>query len=121
MKLLNDFYTRNNWKQDDSNISCDIVFNPQHDIFKGHFPEHPVVPGVCTMSFIKKALEDALNQKLILKEAGAVKFLQLILPDHHVTMNIKFQQDEKGISAQTSLLNEGKPAFKMNALYQAQL
>ena len=36
----------------EGNITGEILFNEAHDIFKGHFPSIPVVPGVCMMQAI---------------------------------------------------------------------
>ena len=30
-----------------------VMLNPQHAIYNGHFPQQPVVPGVCMLQMIK--------------------------------------------------------------------
>lgn len=34
-----------------------VMLNPQHSLYAGHFPQQPVVPGVCTLQMIKECLE----------------------------------------------------------------
>lgn len=55
--LINDFYTTTNVQQNDADYSCLIVFNAGHSIFSGHFPGHPVVPGVCMMEIVKELMQ----------------------------------------------------------------
>ena len=31
-----------------------VMLNPQHAIYSGHFPQQPVVPGVCMLQIIKR-------------------------------------------------------------------
>ena len=50
--LMNDFYTISDLQTEEFSISCKATFNKDHDIFNGHFPGQPVVPGVCMMQMI---------------------------------------------------------------------
>ena len=34
-----------------------VMLNPQHVIYNGHFPQQPVVPGVCMLQIIKECIE----------------------------------------------------------------
>lgn len=34
-----------------------VMLNPQHAIYSGHFPQQPVVPGVCMLQIIKECIE----------------------------------------------------------------
>ena len=61
--LQNNFYTlssRNDNEKD--TISATVLIDKNHPIFKGHFPEKPVLPGVCLMQIIKDILEDKIEQ-----------------------------------------------------------
>ena len=54
--LINDFYNCHDIEAHENEYGCRIVFNAAHDIFKGHFPGQPVVPGVCMMEMVKELL-----------------------------------------------------------------
>ena len=65
-----------------------IEINPAHEIFAGHFPGTPVVPGVCMMQIVKEILEDLLAKDIRLIKADHIKFLTVINPQH--TISVQF-------------------------------
>ena len=73
------------------NINSTIVFNQDHSIFKGHFPDLPVVPGVCMIQIIKELTEKYLKKHITLKSASNTKFLKVINPE--ITVNILIDCD----------------------------
>ena len=58
-----------------------IVLNKDHDIFKGHFPDNPVMPGVCMMQIIKEPIEKVLDKNLFLQTSTNIKFMAKINPE----------------------------------------
>ena len=63
--LRNDFYTVKEKKQiSEKEISVVIELNQQHAIYSGHFPDQPIVPGVCQIQIVKELLEDLMGKKL---------------------------------------------------------
>ena len=89
---------------DKTKIETEIVFNPAHSIFKGHFPNLPVVPGVCMVQIVKEIGERQLQQKLFLSSAGNIKFLAVLNPEVHQRVNVDVQ-----------LKPSGKDAFEMES------
>lgn len=116
--LMNDFYRIEYLQRDPNSISCKIAFNKQHDIFKGHFPGQPVVPGVCMMEMVKELLEQQTDQTLWLRDAGQVKFLQLITPDVQPVINISWQQEKKGFTVTASFKNDTNDLFKLTGSFE---
>jgi 3-hydroxyacyl-[acyl-carrier-protein] dehydratase len=80
MILAGDFYTLVNPVMEDSAIQAVIKINAGHDIFRGHFPGQPVVPGVCMMQIVKELLETATGRSLRLHTGLDLKFLSVIDP-----------------------------------------
>ena len=59
--LLKDFYTLAELdKSDTENLKAIIDLNKDHEVYKGHFPGNPVVPGVCLTQLIKEVMETYL-------------------------------------------------------------
>lgn len=82
--LLNDFYTiESQTKKDDSTLSATIKLNADHAIFKGHFEQMPVVPGVCQTQLIKELLQQEIGKDLTLKIGNNIKFTGMIIPTQH--------------------------------------
>ena len=80
--LLKDFYkTLSLEKTDSQKYLAVILINEKHDVFKGHFPGNPIMPGVCMMQIIKELTEQITQFSLILQTLSNVKFMALINPD----------------------------------------
>lgn len=79
--LLKNFYTiKSVNKKDDSNVEIIITINENHDVFKGHFPGNPIMPGVCMMQIIKELSEQFIENSLIMQRLVSAKFTALINP-----------------------------------------
>jgi len=78
--LIKEFYKIANLSSDDSGIIATIKLNPDHEVYKGHFPTQPVVPGVIQLQIIKEILEEVLEAKLFMGKVTQVKYLIPITP-----------------------------------------
>ena len=115
--LRDDFYTVHDVSKNEHELICKIVFNPDHAIFKGHFPDHPVVPGVCMMELVKELLQDQLGEKLMLANSDTVKFLQLIVPGNEPAVKINWKRAEEGYQVNAVLKSEANFHFKLTGRY----
>ncbi len=96
--LLKDFYT----EISSTNLSVENTFkasielNPTHKIYKGHFPEIPVAPGVTLIQMVQEVLAKQINHSLFLKEGSNIKFLAMINPlkENRVTISYTIQQKD---------------------------
>ncbi len=98
--LLKDFYKIVSLEKKDGNKhEAVLLINEKHDVFNGHFPGNPIMPGVCMMQIIKELTEQITKQPLMLQTLTNVKFMALINPD--VTPELKLDLDvtetEEGI------------------------
>ena len=119
--LQGDFYIIKSVEKQEAAIKAVVEFNTAHDIFKGHFPETPVVPGVCMMQLVKENLENTLCKKINLIKADHMKFLTVISPTHtkEVQLDLKYSLTENGnIIAIASLFNEGIVYFKFKGMFE---
>ena len=80
--LLQDFYKIISLeKKDDQKYLSVLLINEKHDVFKGHFPGNPIMPGVCMMQIIKELTEQITESTLIMQSLSNVKFMALINPE----------------------------------------
>jgi len=104
--LRNDFYTILSKNViNENSFSATISINEKHDIFNGHFPQNPVVPGVCMLQMVKDLLEDELQKTVQLKNIGNVKFTAVVNPTQNPTLDIKITYE----------LTDGK-SYKINSI-----
>lgn len=80
--VLKDFYNvLSEEKTGDSKYSITILINEKHDVFKGHFPGNPIMPGVCMIQIIKELTAAITKSTLIIQTLSNVKFMALINPE----------------------------------------
>ena len=79
--LLNDFFKITTLKNaTECELIAEIELNPNHKIYKGHFPGNPVVPGVVSVQMINEILSEHLKIKLMTSKARSIKFTSMINP-----------------------------------------
>ncbi|REH01567.1 3-hydroxyacyl-ACP dehydratase [Flavobacterium aquicola] len=82
--LLKDFYKIISLENTaDSKYKAQIIINEKHDVFQGHFPGNPVMPGVCMIQIIKELTEQITTCSLFMESLSNVKFMALINPFVH--------------------------------------
>lgn len=80
--VLKDFYKiLSEEKISDSKYNITILVNEKHEIFKGHFPGNPIMPGVCMIQIIKELTESITAISLMIQTLSNVKFMALINPE----------------------------------------
>ena len=115
--LINEFYTCHDVIQHEHEITCRIVFNAEHAIFKGHFPGQPVVPGVCMMEIVKELLQGRLHKSLMLHTARNVKFLGFISPGMQPVVRVSWKKNEDIYVVAASFSTENSVLFKLDGNY----
>lgn len=65
-----------------------IRFNASHPIFSGHFPERPIVPGVCIVQIAEELAVRTFGHPIRFMAIHNLKFRQPITPDQYVTISI---------------------------------
>lgn len=80
--ILKDFYkVLSEEKVSDSKYNATILVNEKHEVFKGHFPGNPIMPGVCMIQIIKELTEKFTQESLLIQTLTNVKFMALINPE----------------------------------------
>lgn len=64
----------------DESVSFEVQINSDCEIFKGHFPGQPVLPGVCTLEIIKDCVANIRGNKVILSGISQCKFTGMVDP-----------------------------------------
>jgi 3-hydroxyacyl-[acyl-carrier-protein] dehydratase len=72
-------------------------FKKELDLFKGHFPENPILPGILQIEMVKYALEESFDNSLHIKSVKKTKFSNLIHPGKTVTLDIKIINEEDSL------------------------
>ena len=119
--LLENFYEVLLLKKEDENtLVASVKINKAHTVFKGHFPENPVTPGVTMLQILKNCLETYFEEKLLMQNISNVKFLALVNPDVNdiLNFNIKIHSENKSITIKNhTSFKDGRSVLKCNATF----
>ena len=118
--LQNDFFSFTVPQIEGNTIKTTLELNAAHKIFEGHFPQHPIVPGVCMMQMVKEIVENVIGKETNLSIAHNIKFLTIIDPRENKTvlLDYKFSMPEEGkISIDAQLLNSSSVFFKFKGMF----
>jgi 3-hydroxyacyl-[acyl-carrier-protein] dehydratase len=120
--LLKDFYkVQSLEKTDDQKYLVTVVINENHEVFKGHFPGNPIMPGVCMMQIIKELSEQITESSLIMQSLSNVKFMALInpfvTPELRLELEISSTEDHLVKVKNTTYFND-TVALKLGSVYR---
>lgn len=106
--LLNDFYKITSIERGEMSLSAKVQLDVNHAIFKGHFEQMPVVPGVFQTQMIKELLQEELGIDLVLTRGDNIKFTGMIIPTQHqnIFVDISYKKEENAYAVDAKLFFE---------------
>lgn len=118
--ILQNFYTVKETVEEDANHRTVLSINKDHEIYKGHFPDRPVTPGVVLMLLFKEEAERISGKKLQMQRANNVKFMAVCDPtvDEELILESKTEDSGEYIKLQGIAKNEAGIVLKINSLYK---
>lgn len=118
--LLNDFFTIDVIeKTEETKFLATISLNARHPVFKGHFEQMAVVPGVFQTQMIKELLQKYSGKNLQLANGDNIKFMGMIVPDQHpkIKFEITYKQDENKYLTEAKLFSENTTFTKFKGTF----
>jgi 3-hydroxyacyl-[acyl-carrier-protein] dehydratase len=120
--LLKDFYKISSLeKTAESKYLAMILINEEHEVFKGHFPGNPIMPGVCMMQIIKELTEQITESSLFMQSLSNVKFMALINPFNTPELRLELDivvSDEGLIKVKNVSYFNDTVALKLSSVYR---
>jgi 3-hydroxyacyl-[acyl-carrier-protein] dehydratase len=120
--VLKDFYKiLSEEKISESKYVITILVNEKHDVFKGHFPGNPIMPGVCMIQIIKELTESITKSALVIQTLANVKFMALInpeaTPELRLELDVAISEDNLVKVKNTTYFND-TVALKLSNTYK---
>lgn len=111
--LLGSFYNITESSREGQTFRAKASFNAAHPIFKGHFPDLPVVPGVCQVQMLTETLSQMLGRTIEIKRGQHIKFLALLNPTKvkELLMEIKIEKETEGTMLVSALYSTPEELF----------
>lgn len=113
-------FTITHLEKSEDGIEADVLLNDKHDIFSGHFPGNPIVPGVLNLEIIQAILNRAIGKYKIGK-ISHLKFLRPVVPgeSNELHYSIDLQKKDNGeISAGIKGLSRTEVHLKAQINFQ---
>lgn len=120
MILKDDFYSIRELLFEENTISASLQLNLSHAIFKGHFPNNPVTPGVIEMEIIKEIIGVAMGKSVKMNNMSSCKFLAILNPNESPEIKIHIElaeSDNQRIRINGSIADGAKMFLKIGAVY----
>ena len=71
-----------------------VTIDANHPSLAGHFPGHPVVPGVVMLGEIMRAIREMAKETIEFVGMPSAKFLSPLIPGEPFTITLDQQDDE---------------------------
>lgn len=120
MRLTEGFFIIESTNDSDNGFEAVLRTNPEHPIYKAHFPGSPITPGVCVIQAAGELLENKLGRKLYLQSIKNVKFLMVIIPEEGKKIRYSFSnivEDESGVKAQVVVSDDAMVYAKISLIF----
>jgi len=99
-------------------ITAQFCFSGDLDLFTGHFPGNPILPGIVQIEMVKFAVELAHGTLFWSRSIKKTKFARLIHPDIPIHLSIRLTPSDESLSVMATLKTEGQIAGKINLILQ---
>ncbi|MBE8724919.1 3-hydroxyacyl-ACP dehydratase [Flavobacterium artemisiae] len=120
--VLKDFYkVLSEEKVSDTKYNVTILVNEKHDVFKGHFPGNPIMPGVCMIQIIKELTEKFTQSSLLIQTLTNVKFMALINPEATPELRLELDithTEDNLIKVKNTTFFNSTTALKLSTVYK---
>lgn len=71
-----------------------IELNPEHTIYKAHFPNNPITPGVCIIQMAIELFSFLKQTNFKIKKIKTAKFIHPIIPTIHTAIHYQIGWEE---------------------------
>lgn len=118
--LIENLYVVKSFENDKGELKVTVSLNKDHEIFDGHFPGNPIMPGVCMIQMIKELTERATHKNLFLSTCSNIKFMAIIDPIKNPLLSLKidYLEVDGTIKVKNTVSYEDTLALKLNATFK---
>lgn len=90
-ELFTDIETR---LAEEGHYAFRVRLDASHPVFSGHFPGHPVLPGVCTLQIVRECLARGTRRRFRYAAIRECKFLSMVVPAESAPLDIDIRLAE---------------------------
>lgn len=90
------FYTVTDTHETPDGTVFRICLDPDSPLFRGHFPGHPILPGVCSMRIIRECAERMSGKHLSYSKVKLCRFSSVIIPGNPPAFDVHISLTDEG-------------------------
>jgi 3-hydroxyacyl-[acyl-carrier-protein] dehydratase len=112
MTILNNvLYKVVSYETNDAATIYHVALDKDCFIYRAHFPNNPITPGVCMVETALELLEDLTGRQLEISEAKNIKFLHILSPIETPEVDFvftKIDNNEDSVKAKVNVIKDNK-------------
>ena len=116
MNFLDNLFLTQSITDTDDGFEAVVRCNPEHLVYKAHFPGNPITPGACLLQEAGVLMQQKLGRLLFLKSSKNIKYLSILIPAEGKEVKFNFSHvtnSETECKAQVVIADESTVYTKM--------
>jgi 3-hydroxyacyl-[acyl-carrier-protein] dehydratase len=118
---INNYFNILNSEISEGKGQFSLELNPDCEVYKGHFPEKPISPGVCNIYMIKSCTEKVVGKNLLLNNLKQCRLTALVTPTEHPLLELSISTtaiDENNYKVEAKLYKDETTFMELKAEMQ---
>ena len=120
MNFLDDLFLTQSITETQDGFEAVVRCNPEHPVYKAHFPGNPITPGACLLQTVGALMQQYMGRPLFLKSSKNIKYLSVLVPAEGQEVKFVFSritESETECKAQVVIADENTVYTKMSLTF----
>ena len=120
MNFLDNLFLTQSITETDDGFEAVVRCNPEHPVYRAHFPGNPITPGACLLQTAGALMQQKMGRPLFLKSSKNIKYLSILIPAEGKEVKFCFShvtESETECKAQVVIADESTIYTKMSLIF----
>ena len=120
MNFLDNLFLIQSITDTDNGFEALVRCNPEHSVYKAHFPGNPITPGACLLQTAGALMQQKMGRPMFLKSSKNIKYLSILIPAEGKEVKFGFSHVAEGeteYKAQVVIADESTVYTKMSLTF----
>ena len=120
MNFLDNLFFTQSITDTEDGFEALVRCNPEHPVYKAHFPGNPITPGACLLQTAGALMQQKVGRPLFLKSSKNIKYLSILIPAEGKEVKFTFSHvtnSETECKAQVVIADESTVYTKMSLTF----
>ncbi len=120
MNFLDNLFLTQSITETDDGFEAVVCCNPEHPVYRAHFPGNPITPGACLLQTAGALMQQQMGRPLFLKSSKNIKYLSILIPAEGKEVKFCFShvvESETECKAQVVIADENTIYTKMSLTF----